>query len=453
MLRLLAKQGRMAAPVESNLLDELYTALDRDPSSVYVHERLLEVWAELGDKGMTAGFASTLQQLDPNNELAAKFLGQETKPKLKSKQESDKKKPPKVGKEWNLSNLPGASSSRGESSNAQPVTNLSAQEKDLSNGYTILKLEAQMLQVELAAVLSHMSTSDSEDQEVLPNLQAISEGRVSSVIPMEQPIAVRERAREIKASPGQAEELVIEDFESIVRWAAIQDPPLEVDAIRERLVKRKTLLEAAIPESMGKVTVAALQHIEREYLEKKYVNSETMLGDEISDIPKENFFVSEDNYAWDMDELAQAITANDGVMRNPLSRQLFTSHDIQQILSHPLGQRLKPMQLKQNQLKQGVRPSTIEWVAKVGKIMLEDQSVDTAPSRHAMDEFQAYVATLPKSEQETIKSLKIPGVDSTSRQPFDYTIGESVRDAVANTTCLHKVGDFLSQAAKYLKKQ
>lgn len=42
----------MAATVESNLLDELYTALDRDPSSVYVHERLLEVWAELGDKGM-----------------------------------------------------------------------------------------------------------------------------------------------------------------------------------------------------------------------------------------------------------------------------------------------------------------------------------------------------------------------------------------------------------------
>ncbi|KAF8862363.1 hypothetical protein BDZ45DRAFT_799179 [Acephala macrosclerotiorum] len=443
----------MAATVETTLLDELYTALDRDPSSVYVHERLLEVWAELGDKEMTAGFASTLQQLDPNNEIAARFLGQTPKSKPKPKQGSDKKKTPKAPRQQGFSNIPGASPSQGEPSNSQPVTNLSTQEKDLSNGYTILKLEAQLLQVELTAVLSHLSTSDSEDQEVLPNLQAISEGRVSSVIAMEQPMAVRERARKIKASPSQAEELIIEDFETIIRWAGVQDPPLEVDAIRTRLIKRKTLLEAAIPEPMSKDAVAALRHIEREYLEKKYVNSETMLGDEISDIPKENFFVSEDNYAWDMDELAQAIAANDGVMRNPLSRQLFTDSDIRQILSHPLGQRLKPMQLKQNQLKSGVRPSTIEWVAKVGKIMLEDQSVDTAPSRHAMDEFQAYVATLPEGEQETIKSLKIPGVDSTSRQPFDYTIGESVRDAVANTTCLHKVGDFLSQAAKYLKKQ
>lgn len=37
---------------ESDILDELYTALDGDPSSVYLHERLLEVWAELGDRGM-----------------------------------------------------------------------------------------------------------------------------------------------------------------------------------------------------------------------------------------------------------------------------------------------------------------------------------------------------------------------------------------------------------------
>ncbi|KAE8452969.1 hypothetical protein EG329_012156 [Mollisiaceae sp. DMI_Dod_QoI] len=441
------------AGIESDILDELYNALDRDPSSVFLHERLLEVWAELGDKEMTSGFASTLQQLDPYNELAAQYLGQIPKSKPKSKQDPNKAKAPTASRQWSFSNLPGPSYSQGESSNSQPLPNLSGQEKDLSDGYTILKLEAQMLQVELASVLSHLSTSDHEDDEVLPNLIAMSEGRVSSVISMEQPLAVRERAREIKASPEDAEELIIEDFEAIVRWAGVQDPPLEVDAIRERLVKRKLLLEAALPESMGQDTVTALRHIEREYLEKQYVNSETMLGDDISDIPKENFFVSEDNYAWDMDELAQAITANDGVMRNPLSKQLFTDSDIRQILAHPLGQRLKPMQLKQNQLKQGVRSATIEWVAKVGKIMLEDQSVDTAPSRHALDEFQAYVVTLPQSEQETIKSLKIPGIDSTSRQPFDYTIGESVRDAIANTTCLHKVGDFLSQAARYLKSQ
>ncbi|KUJ12162.1 uncharacterized protein LY89DRAFT_688623 [Mollisia scopiformis] len=431
---------------ESDILDELYAALDGDPKSVYLHERLLEVWAELGDKDMTTGFATTLQRLDPKNEIAAQYLGQKSKSKTKHVSNQPNPKTSKASRPWTHPDF-------AESSNSQPIKNLSAQEKDLSDGYTILKLEAQMLQVELAAVLSHLSTSDSDDQEVLPTLQAISEGRVGSVVPMEQPMSVRSRAREIAESPSEASSLIIEDFEAIIRWAACQDPPLLPDAIRERLVKRKTLLEAAIPDSMTKDTTAALRHIERAYLEKTYVNSETMLGDDISEIPKENFFVSEDNYAWDMDELAQAITANDGVMRNPLSKQLFTESDIKQILAHPLGQRLKPMQLKQSQLKKGIRPSTIQWVSKVGKIMLEDQSVDIAPSRKVMDEFLAYVATLPKAEQETIKSLKIPGVDSTSKQPFDYTIGESIRDAVANTTCLHKVGDFLSQAAVYLKKQ
>jgi hypothetical protein len=58
-----------------------------------------------------------------------------------------------------------------------------------------------------------------------------------------------------------------------------------------------------------------------------------------------------------------------------------------------------------------------------------------------MDEFQAYVATLPGPEQVTIDQLKIPARDGFSKQPFDYTIGESVRDAIANTTCLHKVNE------------
>lgn len=164
-----------------------------------------------------------------------------------------------------------------------------------------------------------------------------------------------------------------------------------------------------------------------------------MLGDRIADIPAENFFVSEDNYAWDMDELAQAITANGCVMRNPLSKQLFTESDIKFILAHPLGRQLKLGRDRQAQYRKGVRQATISWCAKLGKVMLEDQSVDTMPSKKALEEFRAYVATLPEGEKQTIGELKIPAVDSTSKQPFDYTIGEAVKDAVANTTCLHKV--------------
>ena len=204
-------------------------------------------------------------------------------------------------------------------------------------------------------------------------------------------------------------------------------------------MNRKTLLDAALPESMKQLSAAALSQIERQYMRKKYVNSETMLGDAIEDIPKLNFFVSEDNYAWDMDELAQAIASNDGVMRNPLSRQMFSESDIRMILAHPLGKRLKPLQMAQSQLKKGVRPATIDRIEKLGRIMLADQGVDAASSRTAMDEFLAYVVTIPDSEQKTINSLKIPAIDGHSGQAFDYTIGESVRDAKANTTCFHKV--------------
>lgn len=71
--------------------------------------------------------------------------------------------------------------------------------------------------------------------------------------------------------------------------------------------------------------------------------------------------------------------------------------------------------------------------------MLSEETVDAAPSREAMDEFLAFVATIPETGKKTINSLKIPARDGFSGQPFDYTIGESVRDAKANTTCFHKV--------------
>ena len=45
---------------ETHVLASLYDALDREPSSVYIHERLLEVWKELGDEGSDALLYSIL---------------------------------------------------------------------------------------------------------------------------------------------------------------------------------------------------------------------------------------------------------------------------------------------------------------------------------------------------------------------------------------------------------
>lgn len=311
-------------------------------------------------------------------------------------------------------------------------------DKSLGEGYTSLKLEAKLLHEELEGVLK-LGAISLEDEDVISNLKAIRDGHINMAVSISRPPPVREIARSITRVPNNSENLITEDFEAFVRWAGYQNPPLGGDTIREQLVKRKELLEATLPESMKRHSIAALANIERNFLQKKYVNSETMYGDRIEDIPKANFFVSEDNYAWDMEELAQAITSNDGVMRNPLSRSMFSKSDIKSILAHSLGKRLKPLQMAQNQLKKGVRPATIERINALGRMMLGFQEVDTAPIREAIDEFEGYIATIPEMEQKTINSLKIPAKDGTSGQPFDYTIGESVRDAKANVTCFHKV--------------
>jgi len=43
-----------------------------------------------------------------------------------------------------------------------------------------------------------------------------------------------------------------------------------------------------------------MMHLEHEIFDKNYVNTETMFGDEVADIPRERFLCTEDGYAWDM---------------------------------------------------------------------------------------------------------------------------------------------------------
>jgi hypothetical protein len=316
----------------------------------------------------------------------------------------------------------------------------SAAEKYLEEGYKSLLLDATLLQEEYDMARPPGRAQTKEFEEAVKNLDALSDGRVSTAVSSNQPLSVREIAREVMKDPSRCQELLHEDFDSIVQWAASQEPPLDKDQTRQRLVKRKGLLEAALPDSMKTSVESEMTIAERQSLQKQYANDSTLLGDRIEDIPRENFFVSEDNYAWDMEELVQALAHKEGVMRNAYSGDMFSEADIRKILRHPLAQVLRPLQLAQDALKKGVRPTTIEWVAKVGSVMRQDQSPDAGPSLKAMDEFLAYSATLPEGEQKTLDSLKIPAKDSHTGQAFDYTIGASVKDAKANVTCFHKVG-------------
>jgi hypothetical protein len=144
-------------------------------------------------------------------------------------------------------------------------------------------------------------------------------------------------------------------------------------------------------------------------------------------------------YPWDMEELAAAISNNSGVMRKPMSRQMFTVNDVRDIVRHPLGKHLAAMQVEQGKLKKGVRPETIGQLNKLA-------------SRHVVDEFSTYMATLPESEQKSLDSLRVPAIDSHTGEPFDTSIGQSVRDALGNKVCMHKTGDLISQAVIFLRK-
>jgi hypothetical protein len=59
---------------------------------------------------------------------------------------------------------------------------------------------------------------------------------------------------------------------------------------------------------------------------------------------------------------------------------------------------------------------------------------------------------VPELEQKAIEHLKCPAKDSHTGQSYDFSIGEAVRDAKGNRVCFHKTGDFIKQAATYLRQ-
>jgi hypothetical protein len=263
----------------------------------------------------------------------------------------------------------------------------------------------------------------------------LAEGKVNSVKPTQSsaaPTSARTVARTMEATndPDQAMDIALEDLINMAKWLqSVENQAARLtlsgssaepnDNVREALVKRVQALKAALPPLFQPAATTALMHVEHEILKKNYQDIKTtMYGDDVADIPRENFWVSEDGYPWDMEELAGAIKANSGVFRNPLSRTMFTPADVQAIIKHPLGRGLAALQVQQSQLRKGIRMQTIEMMEKLATTLLEDMSTDQLASRHVVDEFLAYVATLPQSEQESIDGLRVPAKDSHTGQAF-----------------------------------
>lgn len=324
---------------------------------------------------------------------------------------------------------------------------------ELEAGYRTLLTEADVLVKDLL-IFQDMCSTSLDLSGHISDLKAISEGRIASVVNVKPPPAVRATASKIRSSSSQAVNLACADLEAYTRWIRSREESSGDDWIRDAVRKRADAIKAALTRETGYVIETAFMHVEHEVLGKTYQNgTETMLGDAIAAIPRDSFWTSEDGYAWDMSELEGAIRANKGVMRNPLSKQMFTADDVQAIVRHPMGKSLAALQLEQQQLINGVREETINKLEAMANTLLADQSADAAASREAVDAFLVHQATLPEMEQTALDRLRVPATDSHTGQTFDVSIGEAIADAKANRQCMHKTGDHMRQAALHLRSK
>ncbi|OCK84583.1 hypothetical protein K432DRAFT_413904 [Lepidopterella palustris CBS 459.81] len=428
------------------LINELMEEISRNPPAVEARKLLVEQFIAAGWLEAASDAVKELKQLAPQDpdvkDWSAMFSKNPATPKPAAVQPAPKAQPlPAV-------TLP---------------DDLDDAKQDFSQGYKALQSRARTLVADLLHLrsLRHPKgvpgsyPADNATSKQISDLQGIADGKLSSVVRARPPGSARSVARAMQMRPEEAVEIAHADLEDTARWLRAphgKPSSIDNDGVREALVKRVRALVAALPDNLQEHPETALMHIEHESLARKYVNDESMLGDRIIDVPRANFWVTEDNYAWDMEELAQAITSNGGVMRNPLSRQMFTPKDIRAIVQHPMGKHLAALAIEQSAMSKGVRPETIEHLEKLAKVLLDDQSSDQLPSRHAIDEFMAHCAILPEAEQKALNGLRCPAKDSHTGQPYDFSIGEAVRDAKGNRVCFHKTGDFLKQAAEHLRK-
>lgn len=467
--------------VDWSLVSELYDAIEKNPKAVEPWRILLEQFVASGMNDNALGAAQELLKLDPNDAEARNVISAFGRPATMPPPHPDSHTKSRLHRMRNPKPWKSAALTVGLETPTVIDGDLAPSMNKLSTDCETLRTKAKAMQDQLIQ-LRKLQPHDGVDAFYTAHMQDITdlaEGRLTSTVkrnPIEkfrdvartlrsgrlfstirptQSTKPRHVAKSMSADAGSALEAALSDLTDMAHSLGVRDDASDEvnDRVRDALVKRAQALSAALPPSLKSIPSTALMHIEHEILGRKYQNDETMQFDPVSEIPRANFWVSEDGYAWDMEELAQAITANGGVMRNPFSRTMFTPDDVKSIVDHPLGKSLAALQVEQGQLLQGIRSETIKQLDDLGKVILEDQSLDQIPSRHAIDAFLAYCATLPQSEQKAIDKLKVPARDSHTGQSFDTTIGKSIKDAKGNEICMHKTGDLLTQAVRYLRSR
>lgn len=371
------------------LISELLEEIHRNPPAVAACKLLVEHYTAVGWLEAALEKVVELKKIAPNDpEIARLASTLERRPQ-----------PPVAPQRTPIAPAKPLPKPTGRHVPQAPISSdadLHAARKDLKDGYTALLSKATNHLVNIKRLGNLMKKNGMPETKKSERMEALLEGRRVETIQKNAPSSLKSVARAILSDPDKAIDLVIADLEDTMHW--VHKPNgvssgTNDDQIRDILVKRVQTLKTSLPEKLEMHCEIGLMHVVRENLSKTYANEETMYGDDVKDIPRKDFYVTEDNYAWDVTELAQAIRSNNGVMRNPLTKDMFTQKDIRGILMHPQGKTLAALQVQQHEMAKGVRLATIDEMEKLAGVLLGDDSQDQLPSRLAVDQFLAYTAT------------------------------------------------------------
>ncbi|KAF1979097.1 hypothetical protein BU23DRAFT_523658 [Bimuria novae-zelandiae CBS 107.79] len=438
--------GPLTGAPDLTLIAELSDEIERHPPAVCAKTLLVHHYLSIGWIGAAADLVKELQR-DASHDTEIVRLAEVVKQSAETRVAKKSKANTAV-----TSSKPGEKAAR-----RTPAFRKMASE--LVDGHQSLREKAKDLFGNLLPLQAEQRKLGLPTSGVSVSLKAFIEGRNVPKVSAGPPSKVHAVMRAILSIPEKAVDLVILDFENVILWLRgifMLNAPngASEDEIREILVKRTRAIQKGLPESLKPHCELGFMHTEHENLHHKYANDALgtmVLNRPLKEIPREDFYVTEDNYAWEISELTTAIRAGDGVMRNPLSKEMFTLKDIRGILRHPRGKALEALAIAQEEMSQGVRDDTITRMGKLAEIMLAEREQDQKKSRKAYDEFQAYIATLPEREQKTIEAYRCPAYDEYARKAYDDTIGQTLKDFHAGILCVHKAGDFLRQAAVHLR--
>jgi hypothetical protein len=390
------------------LIAELLEDISRNPPALPARKLLVEHYMSIGWLEAALDNAKDLKTLAPRDRDVVQFVQTlEKRPDLPApaKQPTSVVTAPALdAREWDPKTgryRKPTSSKHARKASEAPIVGIhgdvDAARQDLTQGYQNLRAKAKHVLADLLHLQKLQRKAGLPPSKYVDKVQAIAEGGgFGQAATLKPPGSARSVARLMRDNSDEAASLAISDLEDTVKWIRAphwKPSGVDDDAVRDFLVKRTEAVQSTLPDSLKVFCELALMHVEHEYLERNYANTETMLCEEIKDVPRANFYVTEDNYAWDMEELVQAITANNGVLRNPLSLEMFTPKDVKGILLHPLGKPLAALGVEQHEMSKGIRIDTIVHMEELSNVLLTDQTADTLPSRKAVDEFLAYVAT------------------------------------------------------------